>query len=305
MYSQGHQGQPVMINGGQAHQRFGMPIPKFQHPGQHPHHAQQHHPPHTQANQNLSHQHSFAASALSNAAQHFTPSQLQNGATANADDETDEPMNEHWQLQLQLAAESRQANSPHYYARSVAQQSKGVQLSSNQNDANENGAVERNRAVAVKDNHRQDWMALDFGGQGLRAISMPLFNYIFLDKLYLNHNKLKSLPRAVGRLKNLTQLDVSSNDMTELPEEIGMLTNLKRLLVFDNNLQTLPFELGYLYQLDTLGIEGNPLDEVLKTRIMREGTKSLVKYLKEETPGTFESTLIQQFQILLERLILK
>lgn len=194
-------------------------------------------------------------------------------------------MNEHWQQQLQLAAESRQANSPHYYARSVAQQTKGIQLSSHQNDSNENGTEDRNRAVAVKETRRQDWMAIDFGGQGLRALSDGLFHYAFLDKLYLNHNKLKTLPRKIGQLKNLTHLDVSSNELTEIPEEIGMLTNLKRLLLFDNNLQTLPFEMGYLCELETLGVEGNPLNDVLKSRIMQEGTKALIKYLKEETPG--------------------
>ncbi|KMU75993.1 CCR4 protein [Coccidioides immitis RMSCC 3703] len=212
------------------------------------------------------------------------PAHLQNGTTSNVEDEIEEPMNEHWQQQLQLAAESRQASSPHYYARAVAQQTKGLQLSSHQADPNENGTEERNRATAVKDHRRQDWVALDFGGQGLRALSNGLFHYSFLDKLYLNHNKLKSLPSSIGELKNLTHLDISSNELTEIPEEIGMLTNLKKLLLFDNSLQTLPFELGYLYQLDTLGIEGNPLADVLKSRIMQEGTKSLIKYLKEEMP---------------------
>ncbi|EGE00312.1 glucose-repressible alcohol dehydrogenase transcriptional effector [Trichophyton tonsurans CBS 112818] len=242
--------------------------------------------PHSQSNPVLSHQqHSYSAGALANAAaQHFTPSHLQNGSSANLEDDVDEPMNEHWQQQLQLAAESRQANSPHYYARSVAQQTKGIQLSSHQNDSNENGTEDRNRAVAVKETRRQDWMAIDFGGQGLRALSDGLFHYAFLDKLYLNHNKLKTLPRKIGQLKNLTHLDVSSNELTEIPEEIGMLTNLKRLLLFDNNLQTLPFEMGYLCELETLGVEGNPLNDVLKSRIMQEGTKALIKYLKEETP---------------------
>lgn len=39
------------------------------------------------------------------------------------------------------------------------------------------------------------------------------------------------------------------------------------------------------YRLDTLGIEGNPLNDVLKAQIMKDGTKALVKYLKEEMPG--------------------
>lgn len=285
MYAQNHQGQPVMMNGGQPHQRFGMPMPKFQRPAHHAHHAQQHPHPHVQTNHALAQQHTFTNPALTNAAtQHFTQTHIQNGTTANAEEDIEEPMTEHWQQQLQLATESRQASDPHYYARAIAQQSKGIQITSSQNDENAEG---RNRAAGVKES-RSGWNSLDFGGQGLRAISNNLFHYTFLEKLYLNHNKLKTLPRGIGQLKSLTHLDVSSNGLSEVPAEIGMLTNLKKLLLFDNNLRTLPYELGYLYQLETLGIEGNPLTEVLKSRIMQEGTKSLVKYLREEMPGKFE-----------------
>jgi CCR4-NOT transcription complex subunit 6 len=96
---------------------------------------------------------------------------------------------------------------------------------------------------------------------------------------------LKTRPPTIGQLRNLRHLDLSGNDLTELPDEIGMLTNLQKLLIFDNNLHTLPYEMGYLYHLETLGIEGNPLNEVLKSHIMKEGTKALIKYLKEEMPG--------------------
>lgn len=287
MYGQGHQGQHVMMNGGQAHQRFGMQIPKFQSPNHHPHHTQQshHHAHHAPTAHNLPHQHNFSGGALSSTTPHFTPTHLQNGGPAAVDDDMDESMNEHWQHQLQLAAESRQANSPHYYARVMAQQAKGIQILPSQTDATENGVDGRNGTVTGKSASRQGWNALDFGGQGLRAMSTSLFNYGFLEKLYLNHNKLKALPPAIGQLRKLTHLDLSGNDLTELPEEIGMLSSLKKLYLFDNNIRNLPYEMGYLYRLDTLGIEGNPLNDVLKSQIMKDGTKALIKYLKEEMPG--------------------
>lgn len=228
--------------------------------------------------------HNFSAGALTSSTPHFTPSHLQNGTPATVEEELDGSMNEHWQQQLQLAAESRQANSPHYYARTVAQQSKGIQIAPSQADT-QDGNDNRGDASGSKENPRQGWTALDFGGQGLRAISPALFNYQFLNKLYLNHNKLKTLPPAIGQLHNLNHLDLSGNEISELPEEIGMLTNLRKLYLFDNNLHTLPYEMGYLYRLETLGIEGNPLNEVLKSQIMKEGTKALIKYLKEEMPG--------------------
>ncbi|KAL4781428.1 Endonuclease/exonuclease/phosphatase [Aspergillus varians] len=286
MYSQTHQQQHVIMNGGQAHQRFGMQIPKFQTQSHHPHPAQQphHHAHHSQPPQHVGHQHNFSSGALTSATPHFTPSHIQNGTHTNIDEDLDESMNEHWQQQLQLAAESRQASSPHYYARAVAQQSKGIQIAPSQPEAQENGANWKNGTAKTKAASRQGWHALDFGGQGLRALAPSLFNYAFLEKLYLNHNKLKVLPPQIGQLRKLSHLDLSGNDLTELPDEIGMLTNLKQLLLFDNNIRTLPYDMGYLYRLEILGIEGNPLDDVLKSQIMKDGTKALIKYLKEEMP---------------------
>jgi len=281
MYSQAHQGQHVMMNGSQAHQRFSMQIPKFQTQTHHAH-AQQTHP-HAHHNQPLT-QHAFSAAALATTTPHFTPTPMQNGIHANLDDDIDE-MNEHWQQQLQLAAESRQASSPHYHARSVAQQAKGIQIAPSQIEVQEVGTDGRNGVVKTKPAPRQGWHALDFGGQGLRALSTSLFHYTFLEQLYLNHNKLKVLPPAIGQLRKLTHLDLSGNDLTDLPEEIGMLSSLKKLYLFDNNLRTLPYEMGYLYRLETLGIEGNPLNDALKAQIMKDGTKALIRYLKEETPG--------------------
>ena len=143
---------------------------------------------------------------------------------------------------------------------------------------------ERNRAPTTEI-RRQDWMALDFGGQGCRAISPALFNYTFLDKLYLNFNKLTSLPPAIGQLKYLSHLDLSNNQISEIPAEVGMLVNLKTLFLFDNNLHSLPYEMGSLCQLEVLGVEGNPLDETLKALIMQHGTKTLITHLRENAPG--------------------
>lgn len=262
-----------------------MQMPKFQPQNHHPHHAQQqHHPQHNQSSHTINHQHNFSAAALASTTPHFTANHIQNGTPANIEEDMDESMSEYWQQQLQLAAESRQANSPHYYARSVAQQAKGIQLVSSMPEAQDTEGDERNGLVKSKLKSRQTWNALDFGGQGLRALSSSLFNYVFLEKLYLNHNKLRVLPPSIGLLRKLNHLDLSGNDLAELPEEIGMLTSLKKLYLFDNNIRTLPYEMGYLYRLETLGIEGNPLNDILKSQIMKDGTKGLIRYLREEMP---------------------
>ncbi|KAI9829242.1 MAG: Glucose-repressible alcohol dehydrogenase transcriptional effector [Sarea resinae] len=292
MYNQNHQsGQHVMMNGGPSHQRYAMQMnlaQKYQHQGHQQHQGQQHHPQPQQDHNphpgNVGHQHTFSSGVLSNATPHFTPSNLQNGTPNNAQAGLSKPVSEHWAQQLQLAAESRQASSPHHYARTNAHVNKGI-TSTNANGAKRDGdKEERNRAPHGNDSRRQDWMSLDFGGQGLRALSEPLFHYTFLDKLYLNFNKLTHLPAAIGSLRSLSHLDISSNQLSELPPEIGMLTGLKNLLLFDNNLHTLPAEMGSLYQLETLGIEGNPIEEPLKNEIIQSGTKALITHLREHAP---------------------
>jgi len=154
---------------------------------------------------------------------------------------------------------------------------------------------ERNRAPGDANDaarQKQIWTALDLGGQSLKVVSLALFDYRFLTKLYFNSNKLSYLPPAIGRLRSLTALDLSLNELRELPPEIGMLVNLKELLVFDNHLEILPAEIGSLYQLDILGIEGNPLAEDLKSIIVDHGTTELIKFLREQAPGNTNSSTL-------------
>lgn len=206
--------------------------------------------------------------------------------------------NTHWERQLLLAAESRQAHSaPHHHCKKEGNVSR-VQKSLDQGpseDLPEEREEERNRAMAINETSRQDWNSLDFSGQGLRALVPALFAYDFLTKLYLDHNKIQRLDPAIAGLRKLTHLDISNNQIMELPQEIGMLVNLKELLVIDNELRTLPYELGHLFRLEMLGIEGNPLDEDYRDIIINHGTKSLVTQLREHagrknpSPIAFES----------------
>ena len=179
-------------------------------------------------------------------------------------------------------------SQPHHHCKKdgALRTSKAGSQGSIEDEPREDTTEERNRATTNGEIRRQDWAALDLSGQGLRAVAPTLFSaYTFLDKLYIDNNKITHLPPTIGRLKNLSLLNASNNELSELPEEIGMLVNLRSLLVFDNNLHTLPFEIGYLYQLETLGIEGNPLNDDLKAEIVQNGTRSLVNHLRENNEG--------------------
>lgn len=295
MFNQGHQpGQHVMMNGGNGHQRYMQMnmTHKYQHQSHQQHHNQQNH--HHQQNHGgghggIGHQHTFSSGALSNSTPHFTPSTLHNGTQNGNQGNVGENVSAEWQQQMQLAAESRQTVSqPHHHCKKdgAARSSKAGSLNSLEDEPKEGTTEERIRATTSYETRRQDWAAMDLSGQGLRAIAPMLFSaYTFLDKLYIDNNKLTHLPPSIGRLKNLSHLNAANNELLELPEEIGMLVNLRSLLVFDNNLHTLPFEIGYLYQLEILGIDGNPLNDDLKAEIVQNGTRSLVNHLKENTEG--------------------
>ncbi len=226
---------------------------------------------------------------MSNATPHFTPANLHNGNSANGQSGPNENISKHWQNQLQLVAEARQSvSNPHHHCKKegVTRVSKGLADTLSEDPPAEDDNVERNRTTTKGEVRRQDWDAMDLSGQGLRALSPSLFlDYMFLGKLFIDNNKLTRLHPAIGQLRHLTHLDASNNQLMEIPAEIGMLVNMKSLLLFDNNIRLLPFEIGYLYKLETLGVEGNPLEEHMKEEIVQNGTKALVTHLREDMTG--------------------
>lgn len=230
------------------------------------------------------HQHTISAGALSANTQ-YNQNSIPNGTPNSVHSAVSNAPSEHWKQQIALWQQSRDATSAHYHARTSPHVKQGVLAVTTNGARREPEKEERNRAIGGIEVTRQEWMSLDFGGQGLKIISAALFDYDFLDKLYFNNNKLSYLPPAIGRLRNLSHLDLSQNSLQELPPEMGMLVNLKSLLVFDNHLETIPEEMGSLYQLETLGIEGNPFNDELMSIMKTEGTKALISHLREHAAG--------------------
>ena len=195
---------------------------------------------------------------------------------------------------MQFANDSRQgAPFPHRHCKKLdaVQLLNKVPDEANSEEIIEEGKEERNRATVTEVVRRQDWDALDFSGQGLKAISQPIFNQFgFLKKLYLDHNQLHRLDPAIGQLRLLNHLDISSNNIMEVPPEIGMLVNLKTLLMFDNQINGLPMEIGHLFRLELLGIEGNPLEPEYKEHISTHGTKALISTMRDQFLGEQSST---------------
>jgi CCR4-NOT transcription complex subunit 6 len=134
------------------------------------------------------------------------------------------------------------------------------------------------------DGPSEPWTGLDLGGIKLRTLSTSMFNFTHVTSLYINHNALTSIPAAISSLRNLTLLDATANELASIPPELGVLCKLKDLLLFDNHLTTLPAELGTLYQLETLGIEGNPMEERYRKILAEDGTPALIAHLRDTCP---------------------
>lgn len=82
-------------------------------------------------------------------------------------------------------------------------------------------------------------------------------------QLYLNYNRLTSLPSTVSLFYNLEFLDISNNGLSTICEDITRLTRLKTLIAKNNRLDefSLPKEFGSL-QLEVLNFSGNRFEEV-------------------------------------------
>ncbi|XP_059711547.1 DISP complex protein LRCH3 isoform X12 [Haemorhous mexicanus] len=124
-----------------------------------------------------------------------------------------------------------------------------------------------------------------------------------LKVLIASNNKLVSIPEEIGRLRQLTELDVSCNEIQTIPPQIGSLESLRDLNVRRNNLVRLPEELAELplirldfscnkittipvcyrnlRHLQTIMLENNPLQSP-PAQICIKGKIHIFKYLNIE-----------------------
>lgn len=118
------------------------------------------------------------------------------------------------------------------------------------------------------------WTRLDLSGIGLTELPMELFELTQLESLILGRyrtdykNRIKTLPKEIGLLVNLTILDLTDNLFSELPSELSNLTKLNRLVLSNNKFTALPKVVTTLTNLKELFIGNNSLS-VLTTEIKK------------------------------------
>ncbi|XP_062073666.1 plant intracellular Ras-group-related LRR protein 5-like [Humulus lupulus] len=77
--------------------------------------------------------------------------------------------------------------------------------------------------------------------------------------LDLSENRIMALPPSICRLRALTKLDIHSNQLVNLPDSFGDLINLTNLDLHANRLRSLPDTFGNLKKLINLDLSSNEL----------------------------------------------
>jgi GTPase SAR1 family protein/CHAT domain-containing protein len=136
---------------------------------------------------------------------------------------------------------------------------------------------------------REEWTELDLSGNNLTVLPPDIGKLTHLKKLILGkyryndqgyivktiRNKLSVLPREIGQLYQLEELQVVGNQLQELPPEIVQLTSLQSLSLGGNNIQELPPEIVQLTSLQSLSLGGNNIQELLAEIVQLTSLQSL------------------------------
>jgi Leucine rich repeat len=83
-----------------------------------------------------------------------------------------------------------------------------------------------------------------------------------LTYLNLSNTHISNIPPEIGELKQLTYLNLSQNRIKKIPPEIGGLKNLTKLILDDNFITDIPTEIGELKYLTELNLENNKITEI-------------------------------------------
>ncbi|XVF51959.1 hypothetical protein PTKIN_Ptkin04bG0226100 [Pterospermum kingtungense] len=98
-------------------------------------------------------------------------------------------------------------------------------------------------------------------------------------ELDLSENRIMALPPSIGGLQALTKLDLHSNQLINLPDSVGELVNLIELDLHANRLRSLPASFGNLTNLVSLDLSSNEFTRLPETI----GNLTSLKRLNVET----------------------
>lgn len=115
----------------------------------------------------------------------------------------------------------------------------------------------------------QNLQILGLGNNDLRVLPSEIgLSLINLKKLYLEKNKLNSLPDTLINLKHLSELLLDENKFKNFPLVITTFRHLKRLGLSYNAIKTIPSQIRKLTNLIELNLDYNQIGPTLPNEIL-------------------------------------
>ncbi|XP_061417329.1 LOW QUALITY PROTEIN: volume-regulated anion channel subunit LRRC8A-like [Lethenteron reissneri] len=124
-------------------------------------------------------------------------------------------------------------------------------------DLKENNLKTVEEIISFQHLHRLSCLRLWYNQIAYLPIQIGLLSG--LERLYLNRNKLQSIPAQLSCCRRLRHLELSRNLLTEIPREIRGLTSLQHLALTGNKIEALPLELFECRRLRVLMLGHNAL----------------------------------------------
>ena len=98
------------------------------------------------------------------------------------------------------------------------------------------------------------------------------------------------LDYTIDNLKSLKYLYLNNNKLTSIPDSISKMKSLKYLYLSNNNLTSIPDSISNLKSLKTLYLENNSI-------IINEDNKKLIKFLEKFDQRWIEYTLVENTKL--------
>ncbi|XP_078451828.1 volume-regulated anion channel subunit LRRC8A-like [Lampetra planeri] len=124
-------------------------------------------------------------------------------------------------------------------------------------DLKENNLKTVEEIISFQHLHRLSCLRLWYNQIAYLPIQIGLLSG--LERLYLNRNKLQSIPAQLSCCRRLRHLELSRNLLTEIPREIRGLASLQHLALTGNKIEALPLELFECRRLRVLMLGHNAL----------------------------------------------
>ena len=130
---------------------------------------------------------------------------------------------------------------------------------------------------------------------GLKEPPKWIFDLITLEELTIDY-PIEKLPKEIGKLINLKELNIHGSDLKKLPKEIGKLTKLKKLDISYGNygecdkLEGVPKEICNLVNLENIQMKSEKINKKVLKGLLKAIIDNDFNNIKKIEFGKYEDT---------------